>query len=182
MLPMSPLTGLEADPWIGAVHNSIKADIDLLIGHRRWGGAVLLMYAAIDAMAYTTLPPDKKDVTGPDFIAWADRYVKFNAHDHPTGIDLYGARCATLHTYGNVSKISREGRGRLIGYVTDDDQPVRTHPSHPDKIMVSIPALRDAIFAGIDAYGDEVSADPERWPMVEKRLLSFIRIIPVSPR
>ena len=92
-----PLLGIDTDPFINAVHRGIKRGIDVAIDNRCHGAAVVLIYAGIDAMGYTTLPPGREDVQRSDFIAWADKYMHFPGEDQVTGKNstLPDAGCST---------------------------------------------------------------------------------------
>ena len=48
-----------------------------------------------------------------------------------TGLDLYGARSALLHEYSVFSRLSREGKCRVIGYADRLAQPVVSQPKGP---------------------------------------------------
>jgi hypothetical protein len=72
-------------------------------------------WCGIDAMAYLALPASNEDVTRSDFVRWVDRYMKFPCEEQLTGLDLYGARCAMLHSYAMASDLSRKGKCRQVG-------------------------------------------------------------------
>lgn len=171
------MPSLERDPLVNAVHNGIKQDIQILLEHGGFRGATLLMYAAIDAMAFTTLPAGRNEVTKSDFIAWADRYIRFPGPHQVSGLELYGARCAMLHTYGSESKLSRESKCRCVLHAAGG-LPVLSNPQQPDAVLLNIFALRAALFAGIDEYLGEHYHDPVRWPEIERRLHEFNQLIP----
>jgi len=106
------------DPIINVVHNSIRKGINVTLEHDCDASAVILILSAIDAMAYLTMPKDQRDVRPDDFIKWADQYIRFPGEEQLTGADLYGARCAMLHSFGAQSKMSRKGQCRVILWMT----------------------------------------------------------------
>jgi len=116
--------------------------------------------SAIDAMAYLAMPEQQQDVAKEDFILWAEKYIRFPCREQLTGPDLYGARCAMLHAYGSQSKMSREGKCRVILWMSHAVPAIMTHPSTPGYVMVSVPALRDSLFAGIDRFLIDVFREP----------------------
>ena len=99
-------------------------------------------------MAYLAMPQDQTDVLGKDFIDLADRYIKFPCKNQLTGTDLYGARCAMVHTYSVNSRMSREGKARLIGYMDKSMPEVRYNPKvNKQLVLVSVPALAERVLS-----------------------------------
>ena len=120
------------------------------------------------------MPANRVDVSSSDFIEWVERYIRFQGTEQLSGIDLYGARCAMLHTYGVKSKASRQGKCRMVAYMDQCALPVIYSPSvSQDLVLVSIRALRDAFFRGIDSFLVDLFSDPERAKMAETRLRQF---------
>jgi len=71
------MSDLKHDPIINAIQRGIKDDIDFNQNAARFRATLLLIYAAIDAMAFLNMPANQPDVTRKDFIDWAERYLKF---------------------------------------------------------------------------------------------------------
>jgi hypothetical protein len=177
------MTDLSTDPLINAVHNGIKRGIRVSIDNDCFGPAVILILSGIDAMAYISMPASQEDVTKNDFVRWADRYIKFPCSEQLSGWDLYGARCAMLHSYGAVSDLSRKGKCRQVGYMDKSVPEVCFNPSiSKDLVLVSIPALADAFFSGIDKFLVDLFADEGKRPIAEQRLQKSVQIIPVHEK
>jgi len=177
------MTDFSRDPVHNAIHEGIKEDIRLALEHKRFRAAVLLIYAGMDAMSVLSMPATQDDVTGADFISWADRYIRFPCVTQVKGVDLYGARCSMLHTYGAVSKMSRQGKCRMIAYADHQIPEVRFNPSvASDLMIVSVKALMDAFFAGIDRFFVESFADKAKGALIEKRLQNFTMIYDRQPK
>jgi len=176
-MPNVTRAGLDEDPFINAVHRGIKRDINVAMDNKCFRAVIVLIYAGIDAMGYTTLPPDEEEVTRNQFIAWANKYIRFPGSEQLTGEELYAARCAVLHTYGVESKLSRKGACRKVGYYEGIGVPpiMPGGAVAPGCVWVTITALRDAFFRGIDDYADEASHDPDRWMQIEERLHNFLQ-------
>ena len=51
------------------------------------------------------MPATHTEVASKDFIQWAFRHIRFPGTEQLTGEDLYGARCALLHSYTAQSKL-----------------------------------------------------------------------------
>jgi len=147
------------------------------------GSAVILLYSAVDAMAYLGMPEGKADVTKSDFIAWADQYIRFDGKEQLTGADIYGARCAMLHRYGVRSQMSQRGECRIIGYMSEAYPPVQYKPSvSKELVMVSVPALRDAVFKGINNFLIQVYSNPSKAKLADQRIRNFVHRIPFEDK
>jgi hypothetical protein len=168
------VSDLKHDPVINAIQKGIKDDIDFNHNAERFRATILLIYAAMDTMAFLNMPAGQLDVTRKDFIYWAERYLKFPCKTQLTGNDLYGARCGILHTYSQQSKMSREGKCRMLLHVNNiPGDPVRDK-GHPKFILVSIAGLKTALFAAIDCFLIDVFASVQKGKVVEKRLQKLL--------
>ena len=162
---------LSNDPVTNAVYDGIKRGIRVCLDNNCLGSVVVLVYSGIDAMAYLGMPARQVDVTRADFIAWCDKYIQFGGGQQLTGQELYGARCAVLHTYGVESRLSRQGDCRKLGYMDRSVPEIRYSPSvDPTVALVSIEALANAFFRALDRYLVDLFADPLKAPEAETRL------------
>jgi hypothetical protein len=165
---------LSQDPIINAVQRGIKDDIDFNERGGRHRATILLIYSAIDVMAFLNMPASQSDVNRKDFIDWAERYLKFPGRTQLAGADLYGARCGVLHTYSEQSKMSRDGKCRMLVYVADmPGDPVRD-AGHQKYILVSIAGLKTALFTAIDLFLVSIFTSPQRAQITEKRLQKLL--------
>ena len=177
------MTDLSTDPLINAVHNGIKRGIRVALENDCLGSAVILILSGIDAMAYVGMPAGQEDVTRNDFITWVERYIKFSCSEQLSGWDLYGARCAMLHSYGTASDLSRKGKCRQIGYMDKSVPEIRFNPSvSMDLVLVSVPALADAFFSGIDQFLVDVFADKKKRPIADQRLQKLVQATPLTEK
>jgi len=71
------MSDLKYDPVINVIQRGIKDDIDFNHNAERFRATILLIYAAMDAMAFLNMPAGQLDVTRKDFINWAEKYLKF---------------------------------------------------------------------------------------------------------
>lgn len=171
---------LARDPVVNAIHNGIRRGIEIAVANGCHGSAVVLIYSGMDSMAYLAMPENQTDVSGRDFIEWADRYIKFPCKDQLTGADLYGARCAMVHTYSVYSKMSREGKARLIGYMDKSVPEVRYNPEvNKQLVLVSVPALAEAFFQGTDNFLVDAFSNKTRAPVIEARMKNLVQCLPV---
>ena len=177
------MTDISTDPLINAVHNGIKRGIRVALENDCLGSAVILILSGIDAMAYVGMPAGQEDVTRNDFITWVDRYIKFSCSEQLSGWDLYGARCAMLHSYATASDLSRKGKCRQIGYMDKSVPEIRFNPSvSMDLVLVSVPALADAFFSGIDQFLVDVFADKKKRPIADQRLQKLVQATPLTEK
>jgi hypothetical protein len=140
-----------------------------------------LILSGIDSMAYLNMPESQTDVRKVDFIDWADRYIEFPCEEKLTGSDLYGARCAMLHSYGVVSKMSRDGKCRMVGYMSKAIPEVRFNPDvNKNLVLVSVPAFANAFYKGIDRFLINLFTNKEKAKIAEERLKWFVQELPVK--
>lgn len=175
---MNPLT---SDALHKVIETGIKDEIEFNVSNRRYRAATILIFAGIDAMAFLDMPASQDDVTRNDFINWVERYVRFPCNDQITGEELYSARCAMVHTYGQESRISRTRKCRVVGYVDRCIPEVRFAPSvDPTQVVVSIEGLKTAFFAGMNEFLISVYSNSEKTKIVEPRLQTMIQCFPVK--
>lgn len=173
------MTDLSEDPIINAVHNGIKRGIRVTLDNDCLGSAVILILCGIDAMAYLDMPDGQNKVKRSDFVKWAERYIKFPCQEQLTGLDLYGARCAMLHNYGIVSDLSLKGKCRQIGYMSKSFPEVRFAPNvSKEVVFVSVPALADVFFSGVDIFLVDLFADEKRASIGEQRIKELVQAFP----
>ena len=53
--------------------HTIGYDIKVALDNGAIGGALILTYVGIDAMAFLSMPENKKEVQGEDFINWVEK-------------------------------------------------------------------------------------------------------------
>jgi hypothetical protein len=163
------------------IYEDIKRGINVAFTNECYGSALILIYAGMDAMAYLSMPPKQIEVLPEDFIAWAEHYIHFPCKEKLTGTDLYGARCSMLHQYGVESRLYRQGQCRRVLYADHMVPEVLFNPEvSTDTVMVSIQALKDAFFAGIDKFLPELFVDESKLSTVEERLDKLVQKIPMK--
>lgn len=172
---------MERDPISKAIYGGIKRGIQVAVANDCYGSAVILILSGIDSMAFLNMPASQTDVKKNDFMGWVDRYMKFPCKEKLTGADLYGARCAMLHTYGTVSKMSRNGQCRMVGYMSEAIPEIRFNPTVNDKlVLVSVLALAEAFYKGIDEFLVDLFTNKEKAKVAEDRLKRFIQELPAA--
>ena len=173
------MASLKDDPLYNVIESGIKEDIAVTFAAKRYRATIILIYAGIDAMASLALPETQTEGTRADFVAWVEAYIRFPCPEQLTGLDLYGARCAQLHSYGFESRHSKKGDCREVSYVDHCVPEVRYEPSiMPHDVIVSIQGLRDAFFTGVNHFLIAVLADKDKAPLVSSRLAKMVHLLP----
>ena len=169
------MNDLSEDSIINTVHQGIKKGIRTTIDSKCFGSTVILILSGIDAMAYVSMAANQVDVSRDDFVKWAERYIKFPCQEQLTGLDLYGARCSMLNNYGTASKLSREGKCRQIAYMDESQPEIRYDPTKSKElVLVSIKALANAFFDGIDKFLIDTYADKNKAALADKRFENIV--------
>ena len=157
------------------IQQGIKQSIEITHQNKCERASLILIYSGIDTMAFLDMPVTQTEAGRDDFIKWADQYISVTHYrERLTGIDLYGARCGLLHQYGVESKLSRDGKCRMLGYMDPSGIPILRDSRHPDLLMVSITALKHAFFAGIDKFIADAFADADKRKIVTERMRKFL--------
>ena len=173
------MADLANDPIINVVHNGIKKPIRLLLEADCLPAALALTFSGIDIMAFLAMPAGQEEVTRADFADWCDRYIQFSGKEQVSGLEFYGARCGLLHTHSPLSLLSKQGKVRVIIYADRLEPPIKFDPAiSPSVVMVSIAALVDAFFAGVDRFLIDIFKDPERGKRVDNRFQRLFHTYP----
>ena len=95
--------------------NVIKS-IDLCLNAKLQISSLVLLYSAIDIVAWLNRSASKEQASRKDFIRWVDDYLLPNPNIKCRAIDLYAARCAIVHSYSFSSMLSKDGEAKEIYY------------------------------------------------------------------
>ncbi|MFL5440701.1 MAG: hypothetical protein ACJ79W_16200 [Myxococcales bacterium] len=173
---------LSRDPIVNVIHNGIKKGIRVVLDNECWMAVVTLTLSGMDTMAYLGMPAGKQDVSRIDFVDWVERYIRFDGPHQPFGLDLYGARCGVLHAYRTASRLSREGKCRQVIYkYQSGGEPVHYRPEvDPSVAIVSIEALAQALFAGIDRFLVDLFKDNTRGALADQRFHGMFHTVPAK--
>ena len=173
------MTYTSKDPIVNVVYEGIKRGIRVALDNQCYGSAVILILSGMDTMAYLGMLQSQQDVRREDFVNWAKRYMQFPCAEQLSGDDLYGARCGILHSYSSVSRRSRQGRCRQIGYMDQSVPEVRYAPHvSRELVLVSLPALAEAFLGGLDRFLVDLFSDTKRAPVAERRFKRLVHTIP----
>ena len=175
------MTETNKDRILNIVQNDIKDPIKIVLENKSYRSAVILILTGIDTMAYLSMPAGKKNQDCHDFIEWVDRHILFEGKEKPTGLELYIARCVILHSYSDYSSLLNMGNCRTIEF-TDQSNPdaIDYSPKESDKtVKVSVHALSDAFFKGLDRFFDYLFSNKEKVLAAEKGLDELMLNFPI---
>ena len=130
-----------------------------------------LLYAGIDVMASLEAAPGEK--VNVYFKRWVDTYLLSLTSWKCTAVDLYGARCAVVHTSTPDSDLSKRGAAKVIYYAHSGANVAKLEEVNSDfsrnaeclEVSEMITSFYDAILK----YMVEVEGDPVRKAAVETK-------------
>jgi len=155
------------------IDNHFKA-IELCLGQGLRMPALILIYSAIDFMAWLGRPMSNVDVDRKQFISWTDRYVIGKGFSPCSATDLYSARCAHIHGNNFESNLTRTGQAQPVIYAWGNAAPnvLQTAADHlpvAKARVVHVETLFGAVKAGAAAFLVDAKADASRWELVLSR-------------
>jgi hypothetical protein len=146
--------------------------------------ALTLIYSAIDAMASLTRVGRDARGTRKEFLAWAEEYLLPQLDGSLTSLDLYGARCGVVHTYGPDSNLSRTGQARILIYKWRHghrpDDPLLEERSR-SATVIEIECLIEGLERAVDQFKARVAEDPELRERVESNVGDLLCYEPWHP-
>ena len=168
---------LDRDPVVNVIYAGIKSPIELCIENNAERAALILMYASIDSLTKLGLPSDREESTRNDYAAWCDRYLIFNSKHKVAGIEWYAARCGFLHNYTAESKLSADGKVRIISYYGDEmgSDIVYQPEIEPNMVLVNLDRLIDVFCNGLDKFVVDLYANNDH-SVIEKRFNKMFHI------
>ena len=153
--------------------------IKQLVVANRYFQALIVLYSAIDTLAWVNL--ECGDVTRSAFYQWVDTYVAPKELIGCTAQDLYGARCAIVHSSTTESKLSRDGQARELWYVTSSYSAERlqvyAQSIGADVYVVSFTSLVAAFTEGLMNFSQALTQDPELEKRCVQRMKHWLRFM-----
>ena len=159
-----------SDQLMNVLLDGICGDIRFALKHGRNRAALILIFAGIDAMASLEKNDGINDVKV-RFANWVNEYMQFS--DWPkAGLELYGARCGILHTYGPISDLLEKGQVRPIGYTSGGGKDVM---QSAELVLVSVEGLAFQFFRGIARYLEALVSEPNKRAKAAPRIQQMYR-------
>jgi hypothetical protein len=164
-------------PFEIAVSTHVAA-IRQCIDGKYWMPALVLIYCGIDTLANLSRPAEKAESSRADFIAWCEKYMECQDRLEVSGVDLYGARCGVVHAYSSESSLSASGKARPIMYSwgSADTRAANALVESVGRkeIFLKIEYMFEAFLQGLQAFANELDADPQQHALVEDRSRKLI--------
>jgi hypothetical protein len=157
--------------------HTIGHDIKVALDNGAFMGAIILTYAAIDAMAFLSMPENKKEVHRGDFVNWVEKYMETDSKQpyQYRGIDLYGARCGIVHRYGATSRLSDSKRCKIFGYHNGSE-----HMYNPSVnvrvVLISGKRLINDFFKAMQRFLTDIMRDEELKKRIERRIVNLLHV------
>jgi hypothetical protein len=133
--------------------------------------ALAMSFICIDAAVYLGLPEGREKQGRSDFIDWVDRHLKADPRQIYTyrGIDVYGARCAVLHSFSSESDFHLANpQAKIYGY---HDGGMHAVDSNIDDrvVLVGIPSFIDDVVHAVVQFLEESQSDEGMKSRIESR-------------
>jgi hypothetical protein len=85
-----------------------------------YGHLLVVVYSAIDTVGLLDAPSNQTTASGQSFKDWVKKYLLIYPDIEFNEIDLWGARCAVLHTFTSQSDLSQSGKAKELMYFGGD--------------------------------------------------------------
>lgn len=165
------------NPYQDTLVDAICGDIKKAHDNNIIGGSVILVFSAIDAMAFLSMPLGQKEVHRRNYVQWVEKYMKTDQEQEYQycGVDFYGARCGIIHRYGVKSRLSESGQCKIFAYHNGTD-----HKYNPnvDKtlVLISTKRLVNDFFSAVKSFLDNMSTDVTLKSKVDSRIFELFII------
>lgn len=144
--------------------------------------AVAMAFICVDTMAYLSLPAGRETQTRADFISWVDSYLKGH-QDQPyqyRGIDVYGARCAVLHTFGADADFhDRNPDAKKFGY-HDGGKHAYDPTVNGGLVIIGTASFLSDVISAVQSFMEVCLQDRDLRERVERRLPKVMANLPLS--
>jgi len=155
--------------------------IDCCLERSQLLAGLVLLYAGIDIMAWLNLTQSRDDLSqkGADFINWVETYLLPGTELPCKAIDLWGARCAILHTGTAESRGSRWGKAKEIYYSFGPADPngIQNWIDHfgesDAKVAVHADSLVKAFREATQRFQQNLGNNPDKANIVYQRAAKF---------
>ena len=105
------------------IHSVVEA-VDILHQKKLMGQVLTIIYSSIDACGLLDAPINQEKATGTTFKNWVNKHMLSDHTIECSADDLWGARCAVLHTHTTTSDLSKASKVKELQYISGP-------PEHP---------------------------------------------------
>jgi hypothetical protein len=148
--------------------------------------SLILLYSAIDIMAWLNRSETHDEVSRGDFKKWVNIYLLPNSNLGCKAIDLYSARCSIVHSYTSESPLSASGQAKKLFYCygsakRDRLQDTVDRSSQGGKAtVVCMDDLVKAFVVALWRYNEALLHSPTLSALVYRRADKFFGLIPIE--
>jgi hypothetical protein len=145
------------------------------------GAAAAMVYIGIDVMAFLLMPAGQDKQTRQDFIAWVDQYLKAAPEStyQYDGRDVYGARCAMLHTYAVEADYHQQNpEVKKFGY-HDGGQHAYNPEINANLVVIGIVSLVHDFARAVGAFVQAMREDANLRQRVAGRIPRIMDVLPI---
>jgi hypothetical protein len=146
-------------------------------GHTTPG--LVLIYSGMDVAAWIWCVNPAGPVKQ-RFVHWVDRYMKPKETLRCSALELYSARCATVHNFGSESEMTRKGEARNFLYALPPSDISLLHGPHLDSIGyvgIDIGVLVSTFSRGLKAMFVEANENAQLLNRLEERQRKVLQTI-----
>jgi hypothetical protein len=143
---------------------------------------IALCYMCIDAMAYVSMPKNKRKNTGQDFIDWVDKYLESDPIQpyQYSGKDLWAARCSYLHTFSASADYHDKHPDvvKIIYHIGNSHgfDPVNA----PGYALLEISTFSNDVVSAVQKFLKEMNDNSLNRKIYSERLNAFFSCYPTS--
>ncbi|HKW53850.1 MAG TPA: hypothetical protein VJO12_09170 [Stellaceae bacterium] len=144
--------------------------------------AIILTYVGIDVMAYLSMPAGQTSQTRSDFINWVNKYLKADSQQvyQYDGKDVYGARCAMIHTYAvEADYHQKNAEVKQFGY-HDGGRHGYDPNVNADLVIIGVASLADDFKKAVMSFFDDLRTDAGMRARVAARLPKLVQVFPMT--
>ncbi len=159
--------------------------IDSVFSSKAYLPSLILIYSAIDIMAWLNRNKNHQYSDGSDFKAWVSTYLLPDSNLKCSSIDLWAARCSIVHTYTAVSRLSDTDKAKQLYYCigTGKRETLQTfidnNPKKRNKVIAeSIDILLNALKVAIQKNNNILKRSSKLSKLVYKRANKFFDLVP----
>jgi len=142
-----------------------------------------MVYIAIDVMACLSMPAGQEKQGRQDFIAWVNQYLRAAREStyQYEGRDVYGARCALLHSYAVEADYHQQNpEVKKFGY-HDGGQHAYNPAIDGRLVIIGINSLVHDFMGAVEAFVRSMVADAGLRGRVAERIPRIVDVFPLPP-
>lgn len=132
---------------------------------------IIMLYIAIDTMAFLSMPLGKTKNGNKEFIGWVNKYLKTDEKQsyQYNGKDMWAARCGKLHSYSAFSDYGVKEKCKLYGYHDGSEHLFNAEESE-SLVLISVRRLVNDFIDGLHTFFKEALKDKELKQKIDSRI------------